>query len=213
MNNTQLKEQMISRQLTARGITDLKVIAAFRRVNRADFVPEKQRPRAYKDRPLSIGEGQTISQPYMAALMTQCLGLTGSETVLEIGTGSGYQTAILAELAGHVYSVERIAKLFTIAQERLSKTGYHNVRLKVSDGTEGWAEHAPYDAIIVTAGAPKPIAALIEQLKLSGRLIMPLGNKISQTLTILTKRKNKLDVEEVCGCAFVPLLGKYGWKE
>ena len=202
---------MVEEQLIPRGIKDLRLLQAFQKVPRHKFVTEKYSDSAYGDFPLPIGAEQTISQPYMVALMTQCLELAGGETVLEIGTGSGYQAAILAELTGRVYSVERMADLAEQAEIRLKELGYHNVQIKTGDGTTGWQKYAPYDEIIVTAGAPAIPNPLIEQLGVGGRLVIPIGGSFNQILTVVNKHKDKIETEEICGCVFVPLLGKYGW--
>jgi len=213
MNYAELRRQMVERQLLKRGITDARVLKAFREIERHKFVPEDECGSAYEDHPLPIGEGQTISQPYMVALMTQCLRLRGVEKVLEIGTGSGYQAAILSGLAKEVYSLERIASLAERAGGLLKGLGYSNVTCGVGDGTLGWKEHAPYDGIIVTAAAPKIPDAYTEQLAAGGRLVIPLGSSFSQVLTVIEKGPGGLTASEICGCVFVPLLGKEGWKE
>jgi len=182
------------------------------KIERHKFIPEDLRSSSYADFPVPIGEGQTISQPYIVALMTDCLGLSGEEKVLEIGTGSGYQTAILAELAKEVYSIERFAGLAKKAQGEFKELGYANINIKVGDGTLGWPEEAPFDRIIITAASPRIPLPLIEQLKENGKLILPLGESFSQVLTLVEKKKDKLDSVQVCGCVFVPLVGKYGWK-
>ncbi len=203
---------MVKNQIEMRGIKDKRVLRAMMRVPRHLFVPEEYRKRAYEDHPLPIGEGQTISQPYIVALMTSLLELKGDEKVLEIGTGSGYQAAILAELAGEVYSVERIPSLAIKAAETLEKLGYKNVHIKVGDGTLGWEENAPYDAIIVTAAAPKVPSSLIKQLKVGGRLVIPIGERFIQSLHRYIKGKDgNLKGEDFGGCVFVPLKGKEGW--
>lgn len=212
MNFEQLRKQMVETQLIPRGIKDKKVIEAFLKVPREEFVPEEMKKYAYDDTPLPIGKGQTISQPYMVALMTELLQLKGGERVLEIGTGSGYQAAILAEIGCEVYSVERIPELAERAKKILQKFGY-NVKIKVGDGTVGWQEWAPYDGIIVTAGGPKIPDALIEQLKEGGRLVMPVGDMYFQDLIRVTKIRGKLYKENFGGCQFVPLKGKNGWQE
>ena len=205
------REEMVARQLAARDIRDERVLEAFRRVPRHRFVPPEIRASAYVDHPMPIGSGQTISQPYMVALMTQCLELEGAERVLEIGTGSGYQAAILAELAREVYSIERQESLAARASAVLD--GYPNIHITVGDGTEGWPEHAPYDGIIVTAGAPDAPPPLLDQLADGGRLVIPVGGSFSQTLLVYTRRGAIFDDRAVCGCVFVPLIGKYGWKK
>ena len=207
----QERKKMAEEQLVARGINDKKVLDAFIKVPRHKFIPQGRISEAYGDYPVSIGEGQTISQPYMAALMTQCLKLKKTDKVLEIGTGSGYQAAILAELAFEIYTVERFSSLSKRAQKILKDLGYSNIKLKVSDGTLGWAEFAPYDGIIVTSGAPQAPQPLKEQLKEGGRLVIPIGGSFSQTLTVIKRDKDKFTEGQICGCAFVPLVGKYGW--
>ena len=185
-----------------------RVLEAMGSIERELFVPEKLRSLAYEDRPLSIGEGQTISQPYMVAFMTQLLSLKGTERVLEIGTGSGYQTAVLGKLAAEVYSIEIIPKLSERAEILLVQLGFDNVHLKVGDGFFGWEEQGPFDAILVTAAAPKIPEPLWRQLREGGRLIMPLGaERQSQTLVRVTKSDGKQVVEELTGVVFVPLTG------
>jgi len=201
---------MVEEQLMPRGIKDQRVLEAFHKVERHKFIPEDLRTSAYGDFPVPIGEGQTISQPYMVALMTECLNLTGQEKVLEIGTGSGYQAAILAELAKEIYTIERFETLAKRAQDTFNTLGHTNIRIKVGDGTLGWQEAGPFDRIIITAASPRIPLPLTEQLKEDGRLILPLGESFSQILTIVEKKKGKLESIEVCGCVFVPLIGKYG---
>ena len=213
MHYEKLREQMVRDQFIARGITDQRVLAAFYKVEREKFVPSEVRNKAYEDFPLSIGEGQTISQPYMVALMTQNLELKGNEKVLEIGTGSGYQTAILAELAREVYSVERIRALAERARKLLKKLGYNNVKILISDGTLGWEESSPYDRILVTAGAKEIPDPLTDQLEEGGVMVIPVGNSYSQDLEVVRKRKNRIKTATVEKCVFVPLIGKYGWDE
>jgi len=207
------RDQMVKRQLVSRGIKDERVLEAMRKVPRHFFVPEKLRESAYHDGPLSIGEGQTISQPYMVALMTECLGLKGGEKVLEVGTGSGYQTAILAELAEHVYTIERVPILLEKAQQILTHLGYKTIKFKGGDGTYGWREESPFDGIIVTAGAPDISQVLVEQLNDGGVLVIPVGSRYSQSLYKVTKKGDKIEKENFTFCVFVPLIGKYGWKE
>lgn len=207
-----LRERMVQEQLFLRGISEKRVLAAFLKVERHKFLPQDLRESAYMDFPLSIGAAQTISQPYMVALMTECLELSGRERVLEIGTGSGYQTAILAELAGEVYSVERIDKLADCAQGLLLSQGYRNVRIKKGDGTLGWPEEAPFDRVIVTAGSPSVPSPLLAQLKESGILLLPIGQNSSQMLTLFRKTRKGIESKEICACVFVPLLGQYGWR-
>jgi len=204
---------MVEEQLVGRGIRDRRVLDAMGKVPRHLFVEEALRSRAYGDYPLPIGEKQTISQPYMVALMTESLELKGNEKVLEIGTGSGYQSAVLAELCEKVYSVERIKSLAVKARDRLDSLGYLNVAIKIFDGTYGWIEHAPYDAIIVTAGAPDIPKSLIDQLAVGGRMVIPIGDEFSQTLIKLEKGRDGIRTTNICGCVFVKLVGNHGWKE
>ncbi len=207
-----LRKRMVEEQLLPRGIKDKRVLEAFYKVERHKFIPENIRTSAYADFPVPIGEGQTISQPYMVALMTECLDLKGEEKVLEIGTGSGYQTAILAELAKEIYSIERFESLGKRAEILLRQMEYINIKIKVDDGTLGWEEFAPFDRIIVTAASPNIPLPLIEQLKENGKLILPLGESYSQILTLIEKKKDVLNSTNICGCVFVPLVGRYGWK-
>lgn len=204
---------MVEEQLIKRGIKDKRVLGAMGKVPRHLFVEEALRSRAYGDYPLPIGEKQTISQPYMVALMTESLQLKGNEKVLEIGTGSGYQAAVLAELCDKVYSVERIKSLAVTARERLYSLGYMNVAIKIFDGTYGWMEYAPYDAIIVTAGAPEIPQNLVDQLSVGGRMTIPVGDEFSQILIKVEKNKAGVTTTNLCGCMFVKLIGNYGWKE
>ncbi|MEW6101834.1 MAG: protein-L-isoaspartate(D-aspartate) O-methyltransferase [Candidatus Omnitrophota bacterium] len=208
-----LKKRMVEEQLIRREIKGERVLQAFRRVERHKFVPEEFRPSSYADFPIPIGEGQTISQPYIVALMTECLALKGDEKVLEIGTGSGYQTAILAELAKEVYSIERFESLAKKAESTLNGLGYKNIKIKVGDGSLGWQEETPFDRIIITAASPRIPLPLSEQLKENGKIVVPLGETFSQVLTVAEKKESKLESIQVCGCVFVPLVGKYGWKE
>lgn len=206
-----LRNVMVQQQLISRGIADKRVLYAFKKIPRHLFVPNNLLNSAYEDHPLPIGEGQTISQPYIVALMTECLNLKGTEKVLEIGTGSGYQTVILAELASSVYSIERFPHLVEKAQNTIRQLGYQNIFIKAGDGTCGWQEHSPYDGIIVTAGSPSVPQPLIAQLRNGGRLVIPVGSKFSQTLTVVEKIDNELRTTSICDCVFVPLVGKYGW--
>jgi protein-L-isoaspartate(D-aspartate) O-methyltransferase len=205
------RRRMVEDQIARRGVRDRRLLAAMADIPRHLFVDEALWSQAYDDHPLSIGQGQTISQPYMVALMTEALGLTGREKVLEIGTGSGYQTAILARLADWVYSVERLPELSRRAQAVLEELGIFNLNLKVGDGTKGWPEHAPYDAIIVTAGAPQVPQPLTEQLAEGGRLVIPVGDRHVQTLLRITRRGDRLVREDLGGCRFVDLVGDHGW--
>jgi len=213
MDFKKARERMVKEQLIPRGIKDPRVLEAMRKVPRHLFVDEALQNQAYSDRPLLIGEKQTISQPYMVALMTEALELKGDEKVLEIGTGSGYQTAILAELAEKVYSIERLRSLSQKARKILDKLQYFNVVLKVGDGTLGWPEYAPFDAIIVTAGAPKVPEPLIEQLAEGGRLVIPVGDSYTQELLKIVKTPEGIEKKGLTICRFVDLIGKYGWKE
>jgi protein-L-isoaspartate(D-aspartate) O-methyltransferase len=208
-----MRYRMVMEQLIGRGISAKKVLDAFFKVPRHEFVSGEFIDNAYDDHPLPIGEGQTISQPYMVALMTECLGLEKTDRVLEIGTGSGYQTAVLAEIAKEVYSVEKFASLAAGAKEILARLGYKNCAVMVGDGTLGWPEHAPYDKIIVTAGAPVIPQSLVGQLNEEGRLVIPVGDVFSQVLTIVEKHNNSVKAQEVCGCVFVPLVGREGWPD
>jgi protein-L-isoaspartate(D-aspartate) O-methyltransferase len=207
------RERMVEEQLVRRGIGDARVLDAMRRVPRHRFVEEALRDRAYGDHPLPIGEGQTISQPYMVAAMTQLLRLDGGEKVLEIGTGSGYQTAVLATLARRVCSVERLPSLAARARRILEELGYTNAVVKTADGTYGWPDEAPFDRILVTAGAPQVPAPLFQQLEEGGRLVVPVGDTQSQTLHVVEKVEGRMRTSAECGCVFVKLVGKYGWEE
>ena len=203
---------MVESQIRVRGVGDERVLAALHKVPRHLFVPPELQRFAYGDEPLPIGEGQTISQPYIVAYMTAALDLKGSEKVLEVGTGSGYQLAILLEIAKEAYSIERIGSLAAKAEDTLRRLGYGNFKIKVGDGTLGWEEHSPYDAIIVTAGAPAVPTSLLRQLKDGGRLIVPVGGAFGQTLMVLEKKGQRVEAQSVCGCVFVPLVGKEGWE-
>ena len=207
------RSRMVQMQLLPRGIIDESVLLAMEKVPRHRFVPAGLAESAYEDRPLPIGEGQTISQPYIVALMTQSLELKGDESVLEIGSGSGYQAAVLAELVRQVYTIERIEELCNRSSEILKTLGYVNVNLKAGDGSEGWPEFAPYDGIMVTAGSPEIPEVLTEQIKEGGRLVIPVGGYYSQELAVVHKIHGNLERKNVCGCVFVPLIGKYGWEK
>jgi len=210
-DNARLRDDMLTQQLIRRGIRDERVLQAMRAMPRHLFVPAHQRPLAYEDMPLAIGHAQTISQPLMVAMMTEALQLQGHERVLEIGTGSGYQAAILSRLAAVVFSIERIAELATQARGTLAMQGIMNVQILVGDGTLGLPEHGPYDAIVVTAAAPKIPPALVEQLAPGGRLVIPVGDRHEQTLVRLTATHNGPRIESLGGCRFVPLIGQQGW--
>ena len=211
MNYETMRQAMVERQLKARGIRDQRVLAAFAKVPRHLFVEQGIMDRSYDDNPLPIGEGQTISQPYMVAIMTEALALTGGERVLEIGTGSGYQAAILAELCEKVFTVERVDKLARRARQVLDELKYQNIAIKIGDGTLGWQEFAPYDRIIVTAGAPGVPKAYWDQLAEGGTIAIPVGDRYTQTLELVTKRNGKEVRTDRGGCMFVPLIGKDGW--
>ena len=207
------REKMVRTQIEARGVADPGVLRAMRKIPRHLFLPEAFREQAYDDCPLPIGQKQTISQPYTVAVMSEALALSGKERVLEIGTGSGYQTAILAELAEWVYSVERIPDLARTAREILDRLGYDNVAIRVSDGTRGWKSEAPFDAIIVTAGSPKVPEPLKEQLKEAGRLVIPVGDPFTQNMTRVTRRGNDYHTENLGAYRFVELIGEHGWEK
>ncbi|SPQ00425.1 Protein-L-isoaspartate O-methyltransferase 3 [Candidatus Sulfobium mesophilum] len=203
------RQKMIERDIRDRGIRDPKVLNAMSRIGRERFVDRGLAGQAYEDHPLPIGEGQTISQPYVVALMTEALKLKPGDRVLEIGTGSGYQAAVLAEIVSEVYTIEIRKRLTEHAERLLSSLGYRNIKVKYGDGYFGWEEHGPYDAIIVTAAANHIPPSLIRQLKEGGRLIIPLGSTIyTQILTIVTKKKGDLDVMQLGTVAFVPMVGE-----
>ncbi|HKM86493.1 MAG TPA: protein-L-isoaspartate(D-aspartate) O-methyltransferase [Terriglobales bacterium] len=202
----QQREEMVRAQLAERGISDLRVLDAMRRVPRHEFVPETFRLDAYGDHPLPIGEGQTISQPYIVAAMLEYLALQPNDRVLEIGTGSGYVTALLSLLCAEVYSVERHAQLAALAESSLRRLAYRNVRIRVGDGSQGWAEYAPFDAILVSAATPEMPPALFVQLREGGRLMVPVGPPFSQELQLICKVNGQPEVKVLEGCRFVPLV-------
>ena len=204
---------MVQEQIVARGIDDIRIIAALRKIPRHLFVDPGIVNRAYNDSALPIGDKQTLSQPYMAAYMTAALSLTGNEKTLEVGTGSGYQTALLAELCFNVFSVEKLRTLSRKARKLLDHLGYQNIALHVGDGTIGWSEHAPYDAILVAAASPSAPKPLLEQLALAGRLVIPVGDEQTQTLLRVTRTRAGFKEEQLGECKFVKLLGKYGWPD
>jgi protein-L-isoaspartate(D-aspartate) O-methyltransferase len=206
------RESMVKKQIESRGITDLKVLEALRKVPRHLFVSEALRDQAYGDFPLPIGEQQTISQPYIVAEMTQALQLKKEDRVLEIGTGSGYQAAILAEIVFRVYTIERIHTLFINARRLFDNLRYFNIVTKYSDGTSGWADESPFDAIVVTAGAPEIPDILISQLAVGGRMVIPVGNHYSQDLVKIYKDEEGVRTTSLGGCRFVKLVGEHGWK-
>jgi protein-L-isoaspartate(D-aspartate) O-methyltransferase len=206
--------KMVDGQLRARGIVDPRVLKAMEKIPRHLFVDEGLVEQAYNDNPLPIDRQQTISQPYIVALMSEAMELAGKEKVLEIGSGSGYQTAILAELAERVFTIERIAALATKARKVLESLNYYNIAVRVGDGTYGWREESPFSAIMVTAGAPRVPKLLIAQLVVGGRLVIPVGNRSSQVLLKLTRLSQDpedLKQEDLGGCRFVDLIGEYGW--
>ncbi len=207
------RERMVKNQLVARGIRDPRVLEAMRRVPRHLFVDEALVDQAYQDHPLPIGYGQTISQPYIVALMSEALELEGDEKVLEVGTGSGYQAAILGELAHKVYSVERIPQLLARARKILDSLGYNNIFLKLDDGTWGWQEFAPYDAIIVTAASPQVPEPLLKQLADPGVMVIPVGDEFSQNLVRIRKVNEQYIREDLGGVRFVKLVGDHGWRQ
>lgn len=207
------RKEMVRRQIKSRGVRDPLVLEAMEAVPRHLFVPDRLIDRAYDDTPLPIGEGQTISQPYIVSWMTELLKLKGSETVLEVGTGSGYQAAVLCSIANFVYSIEYIPSLAHEAEERLLSLGFSNFKIVVGDGSRGYAEHAPYKAIIVTAGSPDVPPMLVEQLGEGGRLVVPVGTTHLQELVLVEKKKKDVRTRELGSCVFVPLVGEYGWDE
>jgi protein-L-isoaspartate(D-aspartate) O-methyltransferase len=213
MNFDIARKRMVENQIISRGIKDRRLIEAMLKVPRHIFVEEAMAAQAYNDKPLPIGEKQTISQPYMVAVMTELLELKGNEKVLEIGTGSGYQAAILASLADRVYTIERIRSLVLRARKALDSLGFFNVNIKIADGTVGWKEEAPFHAIMVTAAAPDVPGELVEQLAAGGKLVIPVGDQLDQTLVRIVKRDDGSVVrEDFIGCRFVKLIGKYGWE-
>ena len=208
-----LRQKMVEVQLRARGIRDERVLTAMERVPRELFISEEYWQQAYEDHPLPIAAGQTVSQPYIVAFMLEVLSLDGAEKVLEIGTGSGYQTALLAELARQVYSVERIEALAHSAKATVQRLGYRNVILVVGDGSLGLAEHAPFDAIIVSAAAPEIPQPLLEQLGEGGRMVVPVGPADAQELVLVRKQDGSTVVTRLEGCRFVPLIGEQAYSE
>lgn len=213
MDFEKLRRWMVETQIILRGVKDQRVINAMLKVPRHRFVPEELIERAYDDMALPIGEGQTISQPYMVAVMTELLETDINHRVLEIGTGSGYQAAVLAEMAREVYTIERVASLSERARAIVRELGYENIFFKVGDGTLGWPEEAPFDRIIVTAAAPEIPDTLVEQLKGEGIIVAPVGSRYSQVLIKGRKKKGSLVTEESVPCVFVPLVGEKGWSE
>lgn len=214
MSSALLREQMIERQLRSRGIHDERVLAAMHEIPREAFLPADLAEFAYDDRPLPIGAGQTISQPYVVGLMAEALLLRGDEVVLEIGTGSGYAAAVLSRLARNVYTIERHAELADAARERLAALGCKNVEVRCGDGTLGWPERAPFGGVIVAAGGPELPRALLEQLSIGGRLVMPVGTSDSQELVRITRSgTTRFRREDLGTVMFVPLIGQHGFAE
>ncbi|MCD6526391.1 MAG: protein-L-isoaspartate(D-aspartate) O-methyltransferase [Desulfuromonas sp.] len=206
------RRRMISQHVVARGVQDQNVISVMEQIPRHLFVEEALQSQAYTDYALPIGDKQTISQPYMVAVMSEALQLKGGERVLEVGTGSGYQAAVLSKLVAHVYSVERIANLARRARRILDQIGCSNVHIRVSDGTSGWSDQAPFDGIIVTAGAPQVPDCYREQLAIGGRLVIPVGGADYQVLKRITRiEEDRYDEEDLLECRFVPLIGQHGW--
>ena len=213
MKYERLRQEMVEKQIVQRGIADPAVLTAMREVPRHLFVGEALMDQAYSDFPLPIGEQQTISQPYIVAEMTQALRLTSEDRVLEIGTGSGYQAAILARIAFRVYTVERIYSLYSKARKLFDRLGYHNIVTRYSDGTIGWKDESPFDAIIVTAGAPEVPIPLVNQLAIGGRMVIPVGDQHSQELVQLVREPNGVRRQILGGCRFVKLVGEHAWSE
>ena len=207
------RREMVERQIIARGVTDPLVTEAMKQVPRHLFVNEALVESAYGDFPLPIGEGQTISQPYIIAEMTQSLELKGTERVLEIGTGSGYQAAILSRIVYKVYTIERNNTLFLQTRKLFDRLKYHNIVTRYSDGTQGWQAESPFDAIIVTAGGNQIPPPLVDQLAVGGRLVMPVGGQLTQDLMKLTKTENGVETTNLGGCRFVKLIGQHGWSQ
>lgn len=204
-------DDMIEYDLRDRGVTDARVLDAFRKVDRKRFVPEMSLKHAYDDRALNLSHGQTLSQPYIVGLMTQALQLCGTERVLEIGTGSGFQTAILSVLAREVFTVERVEFLATTAEDRLLALGHKNIRYHLGDGSLGWPEHAPFERIVITAACPVVPAALKEQLAEGGKLVAPVGDAAEQELLVLTRQNGKFVEHNLGPCVFVKLIGAQGF--
>jgi protein-L-isoaspartate(D-aspartate) O-methyltransferase len=204
---------MLERQLKARGIFDQRVLQAFAKVPREEFVAPELRERAYEDRPLSIGCSQTISQPYIVASMMQSAELRAEDHVLELGTGSGYETALLAEIVRTVVSIERHASLAQMASERLARLGYMNVEIVVGDGTLGYPPRAPYDVVLVSAAAPQIPPSLVQQLAIEGRMVLPIGSLEGQDVVFVKKSPEGIQTARLDGCAFVPLIGEEGFRE
>jgi protein-L-isoaspartate(D-aspartate) O-methyltransferase len=207
----ELRRRMVDEQLAGQGIGDRRVLEALREVPRHLFVPEAQVSQAYENHPVAIGEGQTISQPYMVACMSQALSLQGGEKILEIGSGSGYQTAVLKALGGDVYTVERVPELSERARRNVERSGYSGVQYRIGDGSRGWPEAAPFDRIIVTAGAPSVPLPLVEQLRDGGSMVIPVGGEDEQELLLVRRGQGRVTRERICTCVFVKLWGEEGW--
>jgi protein-L-isoaspartate(D-aspartate) O-methyltransferase len=207
------REAMVKNQIETRGVSDPATLAAMRRVPRHLFVNEALMDQAYNDHPLPIGEQQTISQPYIVAMMTEALQINEDDRVLEIGTGSGYQAAVLAEIAYRVYTIERNRNLYEKARKIFESLGYYNIIARYSDGTMGWREESPFDAIIVTAGSPDIPKPLVDQLAMGGRMVIPVGSSVSQKMVKLVKDEQGIHKSDLGGCRFVRLVGQYGWKD
>lgn len=207
------RQKMVTDHLLARDVKDLRVLEAMSRVPRHLFVPAALQHNAYGDHALPIGENQTISQPYMVGLMSQLLKISAKDRVLEIGTGSGYQTAVLAELALQVFTIERLKNIGQVSQKLLDRLNYRNIVYKIFDGTNGWRDQCPFDAILITAGVQKPPPPLVDQLKDGGRLVIPIGDSESQKLTLITKQNGLVKSQCVAKCKFVKLIGKFGWED
>jgi len=205
------RRRMVDQQLAGQGIRDSRVLEAIRTVPRHLFVPESGVPQAYEDHPVAIGQGQTISQPYMVARMTELLQLSGGERILEIGSGSGYQTAVLKALQADVFTVERLSDLSRQARENVERAGYSGVHYRVGDGSRGWPEEAPFDRVIVTAGAPTMPVSLVEQLREGGSMVIPVGGENEQELLLVRRGQGRVTRERICACVFVKLWGDEGW--
>jgi len=208
-----LRREMVKSQIQNRGVTDDRVLKAMEKVQRHLFVSEALMDQAYGDFPLPIGEQQTISQPYIVAEMTQALELDKEDRVLEIGTGSGYQAAILAEIAYRVYTIERIHSIYKKARKLFDDLRYYNIVTRYSDGTSGWEDESPFDAILITAGAPSVPEILLRQLAVGGRMVLPVGSQYTQELVKVVKHETGIDESYLGGCRFVKLIGEHGWKE
>lgn len=212
-NSAAARHIMVAQQLRARGIRDERVLAAFHDVPRERFVPPEQQAQAYEDHPVPIGEGQTVSQPFIVAITLEALAMKGHERVLDVGAGSGYQTALLSRLAREVYAIERIKALTIRAGETLAELGIRNVQWRTGDGTLGWPEAAPFEAICCGAGGPVVPQAWLDQLADGGRLVTPVGERDVQELILLTRQGDRIDRRKLCDCRFVPLIGQQGWPE